>query len=180
MVFRLNAAICGAVMTFAFSSVVMAQNEIDTVDSNTIVVVASRAAIIGAASTYNPYRPGWREGGVNTASGERYNSSAWTAAIKTNLRKEFGGVRYGASPKYALVEGAGKKAIIKINDVGPLTPGRIIDFNERTMRYFDPSMQRGVIGGVKVTPLSGDDWTPGPVASQVRLVMATRNMPPEL
>jgi rare lipoprotein A len=179
MVFRLNAAICGAVMTFAFSSVAMAQNEVDAVHS-TVVMTASRAAIIGAASTYNPYRPGWREGGVYTASGERYDSSAWTAAIKTNLRKEFGGVRYGASPKYALVEGAGKKVIVKINDVGPLTPGRIIDLNERTMRYFDPSLQRGVIDGVKVTPLSGDDWTAGPVASEVRLVMATRNMPPEL
>jgi peptidoglycan lytic transglycosylase len=91
MVFRLNAAICGAVMTFAFSSVAMAQNEVDAVRSNAVVITASRAAIIGAASTYNPYRPGWREGGVNTASGERYDSSAWTAAIKTNLRKEFGG-----------------------------------------------------------------------------------------
>jgi rare lipoprotein A len=101
-------------------------------------------------------------GGVNTASGERYDSSEWAAAIKTNLRNEFGGVQYGARPKYALVEGAGRKAIIKINDVGPLTPGRIIDFNERTMRYFDPSLLRGVIDGVKVTPLFGD-WTPGPV-----------------
>ena len=179
MVFRLNAAICGAVMTFAFSSAAMAQDEIDAVDSNTVVITASRAAITGAASTYNPYRPGWREGGPYTASGERYDSSAWTAAIKTNLRKEFGGVRYGARPKYALVEGEGKKAIIKINDVGPLTPGRIIDFNERTMRYFDPSLERGVIDGVKVTPLFGDDWTPGPVA-EVRLVMATKNIPPEL
>jgi rare lipoprotein A len=68
-------------------------------------------------------------------------------------------IRYGARPKYALVQGEGKKAIIKINDVGALTPGRIIDFNERTMRYFDPSLQRGVIDGVKVTPLFGDDWT---------------------
>jgi hypothetical protein len=41
------------------------------------------------------------------------------------------------------------------------------------MRYLDPSLQRGVIDAVEVTPLSGDDWTPGPVASQVRLVMAT-------
>jgi len=163
MVFRLSAAICGVVMTLAFSSAAMAQSEIDAVQSNDLVIGASGAAIIGAASMYNPYRPGYREGGVNTASGERYDSSAWTAAIKTNLRNEFGGVRYGARPKYALVEGAGKKAIIKINDVGPLTPGRIIDFNEQTMRYFDPSLQRGVIDDVKVTPLSGDDWTPGPV-----------------
>ena len=163
MVFRLSAAICGVVRTLAFSSAAMAQSEIDAVQSNDLVIAASGAAIIGAASMYNPYRPGYREGGVNTASGERYDSSAWTAAIKTNLRNEFGGVRYGASTKYSLVEGAGKKAIIKINDVGPLTPGRIIDFNEQTMRYFDPSLQRGVIDDVKVTPLSGDDWTPGPV-----------------
>jgi rare lipoprotein A len=113
---------------------------------------------------YNPYRPGYREGGVSTASGERYDPLAWTAAIKTELRKEFGGVRCGMTPKYALVEAAGKKAVIKINDVGPLMPGRIIDFNEQTMRYFDPSLQRGVIERVMVTPLSGDDWTAGPIA----------------
>ena len=160
MVFRLRTAICGAVMTLAFSSVAVAQSEIDALRSDDLVIVASRTAIIGAASMYNPYQPGYREGGVDTASGERYDSSAWAAAIKTNLRNEFGGVRYGASPKYALVEGAGKKAIVKINDVGPLRPGRIIDFNERTMRYFDPSLRRGVIDGVKVTPLFGDDWTP--------------------
>ena len=163
MVFRLGTAICGAVMMLAFSSVARAQSEIDAGQSDAVVIAASGAGFIGAASMYNPYRPGYREGGVNTASGERYDSSEWAAAIKTNLRNEFGGVQYGARPKYALVEGAGKKAIIKINDVGPLTPGRIIDFNERTMRYFDPSLRRGVIDGVKVTPLFGDDWTPGPV-----------------
>jgi rare lipoprotein A len=46
--------------------------------------------------------------------------------------------------------------------VGPLTPGRIIDLNERTMRYFDPSLQRGVIHSVTVRPLAGDYWIPGP------------------
>ena len=166
MVFRLSAAICGAVMTLAFSSVAMAQNEIDAVQSNDLVIAASGVAIIGAASMYNPYRPGYREGRANTASGERYDPSAWAAAIKTNLRKEFGGVQYGARPRYALIEGLGKKAIIKINDVGPLTPGRIIDFDEQTMRYFDPSLRLGVIDGVKVTPLPGDDWTPGPIAQE--------------
>jgi rare lipoprotein A len=159
MAFRMSAAICGALITFAFSSVA-ARSETG----------ASAPAIIGAASMYNPNLPGSQEGGMHTASGERYNSSEWAAAIKTSLRNEFGGVRYGARPKYALVEGAGKKAIIKINDVGPLTPGRIIDFNERTMRYFDPSLQRGVIAGVKVMPLSGDDWTPGPVEEIDQLV----------
>lgn len=79
------------------------------------------------------------------------------------LRQKFGGVRYGERPKYALVEAVGKKVIVKINDVGPLTPGRIIDLNERAMRYFDPSLQLGVIYSVIVRPLFGDYWIPGPV-----------------
>lgn len=164
MVFRLSAAICGAVFMVACSSVAMAKSKVGAVRSNRVVSVASGAAIVGAASMYNPFRPGYREGGVNTASGELYDPEGWAAAIQTSLRKEFGGVRYGAKPKFALVEGAGKKAVVKINDVGPLTPGRIIDLNERTMRHFDPSLERGVIRFVKVTPLPGDDWTPGPIA----------------
>jgi len=60
------------------------------------------------------------------------------------------------------VETVDKRAIVKINDVGPLKPGRIIDLNEQAMRYFDPTMQRGLIKSVKVTPLSGEDWIAGP------------------
>ncbi|MDA9495555.1 hypothetical protein XI08_42075 [Bradyrhizobium sp. CCBAU 11361] len=112
---------------------------------------------------YNPFKPGKEEGGPNTASGERYDPSVWAAAIKTNLRRKFGGVQFGARPKYALVEAVGKKVIVKINDVGPLRPGRIIDLNERTMRHFDPSLELGVIDDVRVRPLSGDYWIPGPV-----------------
>lgn len=159
MVLRLSAAMCCAVIALASPSLAMAQSEIGAASNS-----PGSAAIVGAASMYNPYRPGYREGGANTASGQRYDPFAWAAAVKTSLRKAFGGVQYGATPKYALIECVGKKAIIKINDVGPLTPGRIIDFNERTMRYFDPSLRLGVIDGVKVTPLVGDAWTPGPVA----------------
>ncbi len=72
-------------------------------------------------------------------------------------------MQFGARPKYALVEAVGKKVIVKINDVGPLTPGRIIDLNERAMRYFDPSMEVGVIHLVIVGPLAGYYWIPGPV-----------------
>lgn len=162
MLFRSGAAVCGAVLALAFS-VVDARSENAAVHSRAVVDAASGDAIVGAASTYNPFRPGWREGGTKTASGERYDPSVWTAAIKTTLRQKFGGVRYGARPKYALVEAVGKKAIVKINDVGPLTPGRIIDLNERAMRHFDPSMKVGVLHGVKVKPLSGDYWVPGPV-----------------
>src|SRR4249920_136634 len=157
MLFRSRAAICGAVFALA-CSVTVARSETAAVHSSAVVDEACGDAIVGAASTYNPFRPGWREGGPNTASGERYNPSVWAAAIKTSLREKFGGVLYGARPKFALVEAVGKKVIVKINDVGPLTPGRIIDLNERTMRYFDPDLQLGVIRDVIVKPLFGDYW----------------------
>ena len=102
---------------------------------------------------------------------ERYNPSAWTAAIQTGLREKFGGV-HGGKARYALVEGINKKVVVKINDVGPLEPGRIIDLNERTMRLFDPTLQRGLIPNVKVTPLRGDHWTPGPIGGRVTAVAA--------
>ncbi|MBR0691757.1 septal ring lytic transglycosylase RlpA family protein [Bradyrhizobium lablabi] len=162
MLFRSSAAICGAAVALTVS-VTVARSEIGAVHSIAVVNAASGEAIVGAASTYNPFRPGKQEGGPDTASGERYDPSVWAAAIKTSLRQKFGGVQYGARPKYALVEAVGKKVIVKINDVGPLTPGRIIDLNERTMRYFDPSLQLGVIHSVSVRPLSGDYWIPGPV-----------------
>src|SRR3981081_329629 len=162
MLFRSSAAICGALVVFAIS-VTVAQCEIEAIHSSAVVNAASGDAIVGAASTYNPFRPGWREGGPNTASGERYDPSVWAAAIKTSLRQKFGGVQYGARPTSALGEADCKKGLVKINDVGPLTPGRIIDLNERAMRYFDPSLQLGVIYDVIVRPLFGDYWIPGPV-----------------
>nr|WP_247425809.1 septal ring lytic transglycosylase RlpA family protein [Bradyrhizobium sp. 139] len=162
MLFRSSAAICGALVALAVS-VTVAQSETRGVHSSAVADAASGDAILGAASTYNPFKPGKEEGGPSTASGERYDPSAWTAAIKTRLRRKFGGVQFGARPKYALVEAVGKKVIVKINDVGPLRPGRIIDLNERTMRHFDPSLKLGVIDDVRVSPLAGDNWTPGPV-----------------
>ena len=172
MSFRSGAAICGAFLTLVFSSAAMAQSGPNRIDPS-LAISKSGATITGAASTYNPHWGGRIEGGVSTASGERYDVSAWAAAIKTTLRNAFGGVHFGSKPKYALVEGAGKQAIVKINDVGPLEPGRIIDLNERTMRYFDPGMARGVIHDVKVTPLAGSGWKAGPVAVDSRLASAT-------
>ncbi|WP_456672399.1 septal ring lytic transglycosylase RlpA family protein [Bradyrhizobium sp. LM2.9] len=149
MLFRSSAAICGALVALAVS-VTVARSATSEVQPSAVVDAASGDAIVGAASTYNPFKPGKEEGGPSTASGERYDPSVWTAAIKTSLRRKFGGVQFGARPKYALVEAVGKKVIVKINDVGPLRPGRIIDLNERTMRHFDPSMELGVIPDVTV------------------------------
>ena len=86
MVVRLSAVICGAAIRFVCSSAAMARSEHRTTRD---------ASIVGVASTYNPYRPGYREGGPEAASGERYDPSAWTAAIQTGLREKFGGVTLG-------------------------------------------------------------------------------------
>ena len=98
-----------------------------------------REPIVGIASTYNPCCPGMPVEGAETASGETYDADGWTAAIQIGLRGRFGGVRYGASYRaaYALIESDDKRLIVKINDVGPLAPGRVIDLNERAMRFFD-------------------------------------------
>src|ERR1035437_6258152 len=121
--------------------------------------------ITGRASTYNPYRKGPGHLEFGTSSGERYNPNAWTAAIQIDLRRAFGGVLYGRNykPSFALVEYHGKRLIVKINDVGPLKQGRIIDLNERSMHYFDPTMRLGVLMDVRVTLLSGDEWAAGPL-----------------
>jgi rare lipoprotein A len=163
MVLRLSAAICGVGIVFLCSSVAMARSEIAG-HSHAVDRTGGGSPIVGAASMYNPFKPGYRGGSGLTASGERYDAAAWAAAIQINLRKDFGGVRGGKSVSYAMVEGMHKKVIVKINDVGPLEPGRIIDFDERTMRYFDPTLRLGLIRNIKVTPLHGNDWTPGPVA----------------
>jgi rare lipoprotein A len=94
-----------------------------------------------------------------------YDPSAWTAAIQTRLRNQFGGVRYGKlyQPTYALVASGEKLLIVKINDVGPLKSGRVLDLNERSMRYFDPFLAQGLIQDVKITLLPGDSWQTGPV-----------------
>ena len=136
----------------------------------------SGEVIMGAASTYNPYDADDNDaGGAETASGELYNPIGWTAAIQTGMRGEFAGVRYGRlyKPSFALVEVGGKRAIVKINDVGPLRPGRVIDLSTQVMHYFDPSLKRGVLDGALVTPLVGSDWTPGPLGSTPAVAIAS-------
>ena len=140
-------------------------------------IVPAAAAIIGIASTYNPTNPKDMDAGnEELASGEKYDAHGWTAAIRTDLRAQFGGVRFGRNyrPAFALVTSNDKQVIVRINDVGPLKRGRIIDLNERTMRFFDPTMQIGIISNVSVTPLAGQDLALGPVDDSQPVSFASR------
>jgi hypothetical protein len=42
------------------------------------------------------------------------------------------------------------------------------------MRYFDPTLQRGLIGDVSVTPLVGQDVALGPVDDNPPVAVASR------
>jgi len=129
-----------------------------------VLATSVGGAIVGIASWYNPYV---ELDDTETASGERYDPDKWTAAIQIDLRDAFGGVGFGKDYRaaYVLVESGGKRMIVKINDVGPLRPGRVIDLSERAMRYFDESLLLGLVPDVKLTLLPGGEWTPGPIAS---------------
>jgi rare lipoprotein A len=128
--------------------------------------VPAGKAVDGAASMYDPTDATDRDSGdMNTSSGETYDPETWTAAIRTDLRDQFGGVRYGKNyvRSFALIEANGLRLVVRINDVGPLRPGRIIDLNKRAMRYFDPTLRLGVLEHIKVTPLLGSAIAAGPV-----------------
>jgi rare lipoprotein A len=140
-------------------------------------IVPAAKPLVGIASMYNPTDPKDMDAGnEELASGERYDPNGWTAAIRTDLRAQFGGVRFGKNyrPTFALVTSGDKQVIVRINDIGPLKRGRIIDLNIRTMRYFDPTLQRGLIGDVSVTPLVGQDVALGPVDDNPPVSVASR------
>jgi len=141
------------------------------------MIVPAGPTITGTASTYNPNDADDTDSGNHvTASGELYDANDWTAAIRTDLRGQFGGVRFGKNyrPAFALIQGNNRQAIVRINDVGPLKPGRIIDLNSQAMRYFDPTLQLGLVGDVKVTPLAGETWALGPVLDEQPVSVTSR------
>lgn len=63
--------------------------------------------------------------GRRTASGERYDRAALTAAHKT---LPFGTLVKVTNPK------SGKSAVVRINDRGPVQPGRVIDLSPRAAK----------------------------------------------
>lgn len=136
----------------------------------------------GAASTYNPAKPGWRTGETKLATGARYNPKAYEAALQTDLAAKYQ-MGHGNYPRngFALVEQGDKKLIVKINDNGPLVPGRIIDLNEASMRYLSNNKygnNSGVLNDVKVTVLEGTGYTPGPVDGSATLVARVETASP--
>jgi rare lipoprotein A len=87
----------------------------------------------GTASWY-----GRKDGfhGRPTSSGEIFNTDKLTAAIQWDLRGQFGGVSGSSQLYYAKVTNVdnGKSVTVKINDVGPLSSGGVIDLSEAAFK----------------------------------------------
>ncbi len=88
----------------------------------------------GLASWY-----GKRFHGHRTASGEAYNMYAMTAAHKTLPIPSYARVRNPAN---------GHEVIVRVNDRGPFSPGRIIDLS------YTAALKLGVLGGVQTVEIS--------------------------
>jgi rare lipoprotein A len=87
--------------------------------------------------------------GRRTASGEAYNMYAMTAAHKTL-----------PIPSYARVRNPvnGKEVIVRVNDRGPFSPGRVIDLS------YTAALKLGVLNGVaqvEITRITEDDIRTG-------------------
>jgi rare lipoprotein A len=98
---------------------------------------------VGQASYYGN-EPG--EGGPLTANGERYNSGGLTAAHRT---LPFGTRVRVTSPN------TGRSVVVRINDRGPYTGGRIIDLSVGAARAI--GLTSSGVGTVRMEVLGGGE-----------------------
>ena len=143
-----------------------------------------RAKFVGNATTYNPYKAGWKTGGTGLATGGTYNPNGWEAALQLDLAKQYG-CGYGSGKVcHAVVEGNGKSMIVQINDNGPMCAdpatarraadctsrtSRVIDLNEKSMQYLGGGgSNSGLVKNVTVTLLCDFNNKLGPLDEKER------------
>jgi len=116
------------------------------IDGHTYTPLTDDRPVIetGLASWY-----GKKFHGHRTASGEAYNMYAMTAAHKTLPIPSYARVRNPAN---------GHEVIVRVNDRGPFSPGRVIDLS------YTAALKLGVLGGVQpveITRITADDIRTG-------------------
>src|ERR1700761_6822664 len=100
--------------------------------------------------------------GHRTASGEAYNMYAMTAAHKTLPIPSYARVRNPAN---------GKEVIVRVNDRGPFSPGRIIDLS------YTAALKLGVLNGVtpvEIRRVTQDDIRTGAAFSKPAVMAADK------
>jgi rare lipoprotein A len=132
---------------------------------------AAAVVIVGNASYYEEF--------TVTSSGEPYDPKAFTAAVRSALRDKFGGVKSGPAyrPAYVIAEYRGKRAVLKINNVGTMKPERPFDLSRAAMEYFG-GIKRGLINDLRVTILPlGRHYKLGPLTGEVEEIVVTAAPP---
>lgn len=153
----------------------------------------------GVATTYNPFKKGWKTGGGPLAVGGIYNPDDWAAALQLSLAQKHS-CGYGRGRIcHAVVEGNGKSMVVKINDNGPMCAdaataarapdcrdssgrvnpiARVIDLNEKAMRYMTDGRaggNSGIIRNVTVTLLCNFNSHLGPLDEASRRAWANKS-----
>lgn len=162
---------------FYFASIVLAV--ILSASVSEAAESCAKASFKGDASTYNPYLPRWRTGGGTLATGGPYNPNSYDAALQLDLAKQYRcGYGRGAICHAVVQAPNGRALIVRINDNGPLVRGRIIDLNEKSMRYLTLGLQganSGIVKNVTVTLLcSLEGQQLGPLNEQERQAWLSR------
>jgi len=98
------------------------------------------------------YGPGFQ--GNRTSQGDRFNTEEYSAAIQINLRNKFGIPAGTKQLGYARVTNldTGKSILVKLNDVGPLKSGRVIDLSQKSFRSLSPTgtLGPGILNNIRV------------------------------
>lgn len=122
-----------------------------------LALLVAALLVVGACATGTPARRGvtqvgkasWYGGkfhGRKTASGERFDKNALTAAHKK--------LPFGTRVRVTS-ERSGKSVVVRINDRGPFAPGRVIDLSEAAARRL--GMIRAGVVRVTIEILSAPD-----------------------
>jgi rare lipoprotein A len=99
--------------------------------------------------------------GHRTASGEAYNMYAMTAAHKTLPIPSYARVRNPAN---------GREVIVRVNDRGPFSPGRVIDLS------YTAALKLGVLNGVapvEISRITDDDIRTGAAFRKASVLAGT-------
>jgi rare lipoprotein A len=131
------------VATLAVSTAASATPSVNSIQPNSIESKQLIAQSVGQASFYGN-QPG--EGGPLTANGERYQPSGYTAAHRT---LPFGTRVRVTSPS------TGRSVVVRINDRGPFTGGRVIDLSVGAARAI--GLTNTGVGTVRMEVVGGGE-----------------------
>ena len=113
----------------------MSTKKILTAAALVLASVATTQVVTAPTASAETCKASYYSGGGTTASGERFNPNALTAAHKT--------LRFNTRVKVTN-RNNGKSVVVRINDRGPYVSGRCIDLTPRGFKALAP-LSAGVI-----------------------------------